>query len=91
MLKKDFLVKAKNIFSLGETLIHVEPQFPLTEEGRREKKSSRKGGKVRDGVDSRGRWGLELTGTKSMRRLRAVGHETAWQQKLSKPKVREWL
>lgn len=41
MLKNDFSVRAKNIFSLGNTSIHVVPQFPLTNEGRGEKKTYR--------------------------------------------------
>lgn len=41
MLENDFLVRAKNIFSLGKTFIYVVPQFPPTEEGRREKKTKR--------------------------------------------------
>lgn len=39
MLKNDFLVRAKNIFSFGKTPIPGVPQFPLTEEGRGEKKN----------------------------------------------------
>lgn len=68
MLKNDFLVRAKTLFSLGKTFIHV---VPLTEEGRGEKKHNKEWGRVREGVDSKGRGGLGHTGAKSMRRLKA--------------------
>lgn len=40
-LKNYLLIRAKNIFSLGRTFIHVVPHFLLTEEGKREKKTNR--------------------------------------------------